>query len=261
MTPTAAPPRPPVDPRIRARRIAVRRDEGRQRLRRLVVVLALLGAFVLAAGAAFSPLLDVDAVRVEGADRSGDAAVLGVAGLDLGEAMVTVDEGRIADAVETLPWVEDVAVSRDWPGTVVVRVEERRPVAAVADGERAWVLVDREGRALERVTDAADLPVLTGLDADVTPGTKVAGAGPALAVAAALPPSLASRVDAVVRTDDGLELTVALPDGRSASVLLGPATDLAGKILGLATVLDEVDPAGLVRIDLRVGDHPVLTRE
>ena len=60
----------PIDPRIQARRIEVQRGVGRRRLQRLVdvgLVLAVAAGFALALR---SPLLDVDAVRVAGAERT-----------------------------------------------------------------------------------------------------------------------------------------------------------------------------------------------
>jgi cell division protein FtsQ len=250
-----------VDPRIRARRIAVRRDEGRQRLRRLLVLLGVLGALAALTAAAFSPLLDVDTVRVEGADRSGAETVLAVADVGTGEAMVTVDAGRVSDRVRRLPWVADVSVERDWPGTVIVRVTERQAAAAVGAGEGAWLLLDADGTALERVTGRAPgVPVVEGLDATAAPGEEVGGAAGALALVAALPPSLEGRVTAVSSDRGALELTIALPDGTSATVDLGTPTAIEAKLLSLVTVLEQVDLAGLARIDLRVHDAPVLTR-
>lgn len=250
-----------VDPRIRARRIAVRRDEGRQRLRRLLVLSGVLGALAAAGAAAFSPLLDVDAVRVTGADRTGDAAVLGAAGVDRGVAMATVDAARIERAVEQLPWVEDAAVRRSWPGTIVVRVRERAAAAAVADGDGAWLLISADGRALERITgEPPAVPVVEGLGGDAAPGTRVEGAAEALALVEALPSALDGRVRRVSATRGSLELVVLFPNGEEATAVLGSATLLDAKLVSLATLLDQVDPAGVDRIDLRVPDAPVLTR-
>ena len=87
---------PPIDPRLRARRIEVRRVEGRRRLQRLVDMGLL--AMVVAAflGALWTPLLDVDEVRVEGAGAvvEGWVAFLVTAGGD--ESVSTADSKAIS---------------------------------------------------------------------------------------------------------------------------------------------------------------------
>lgn len=250
-----------VDPRIRARRIAVRRDEGRQRLRRLLVLAGVLGVLAALAGAAFSPLLDVDAVRVTGAERTGEAAVRAAAAVRFGEAMVTVDADTVERAVEQLPWVAAASVKRSWPGTITVQVDERTASAAIADGQQRWLLIDAGGWALERVTgEPPPVPLVEGLDPDAAPGERVTGAADALELVATLPRSLGARVRRVTTGDDGLRLVVVLANGEEATALLGSREALRGKMLSLATVLDQVPPAGLERIDLRVPDAPVLTR-
>jgi hypothetical protein len=126
--------RPPIDPRIRARRIEVARGTGRRRLRRIGV-----GALVVAAGAAGwgvaqSALLDVDRIEVEGAEQTGQEAVRSAIGIDPGDPLVSVDLGGAEEAVAELPWVASATVHRGWPGSIRVAVEERRAVAAVRAG-------------------------------------------------------------------------------------------------------------------------------
>src|SRR5262245_66136280 len=64
----AAPPTPrvPVDPRMRTRRIAVRRDEGRRRLGRGTLALGPLPPGVVAGGASRSPRLCVGPATATG---------------------------------------------------------------------------------------------------------------------------------------------------------------------------------------------------
>ncbi|MCA1692024.1 MAG: FtsQ-type POTRA domain-containing protein [Actinobacteria bacterium] len=131
--PGAAQPRPiSMDPRIRRRRIEVRRHEGRRRFR----ILALVTVMVLLSGAGWlavrSPALDVDAVEVEGATRTPAEVIRRTAGLPAGAPMIDIDEGRAAMLLKALPWVEEARVERRWPGTVEIQVTERSPRAVRA---------------------------------------------------------------------------------------------------------------------------------
>lgn len=251
-------PGPVIDPRIRARRIEVRRTAGRRKLQRLVeigLVLLVASAF---AGALWTPLLDVDAVRVLGADHTGAAAVQARSGVRLGDRLISVDVRTVGERVAELPWVGQVAVRRSVDGSVTVRVTERTPVAAVGTG-LGTVLVDRDGRVLGPAVGAPDgvgLPTLVGV-APVPP----AGA------------FLESEQDAVLQLAERLVRTVPgtvaalMPDGLTASLVqggevrFGDTSQLDAKLRSLRTVLDQVDLRCLAVVDLRLPGSPVLTRE
>jgi len=262
-----------IDPRIRARRIEVKRSEGRRRLRRLGVA-AGAGAVVAGlVGVAMTPVLDVDRVAVAGAAHSGADAVAAATGIDLGAPMVTADLGAAAARVARLPWVQTVDVRRRWPGTVVVEVVERTPVAAVpaagqspsgsSSGAYGWTLLDAEGRQL--AVEIAPAPEVVRVETEPRPpelGAVVADrARPVLAFAATVPPALAGRLVALrPGPNGGVRGTVALRDGSSARVDFGRPEQVQAKWVALLTVLDGVEPAGLTRIDVRVPSAPVLTR-
>jgi cell division protein FtsQ len=245
--------KPRIDPRLQERRIAVKRDEGRRRLRFLVVSVAVVALAGGAAGATRSPILEVDLVVVCGAEHLAAGSVLHTAGLACGDLMVDIDTGAAARRIERLSWVASAEVHRRWPGTVQVRVTERRAAAAVPV-VGGWATVDASGRVLER---AADLPA--GLSVVEVPALRDDNVPPrlrdALAVAAAIPERLRERVPRVVPGPDGIEL----PLQPSGFVRFGGADQLGEKLTALETILDRVDGPVAV-IDVRVPDAPVLTR-
>lgn len=256
--PTLDRPAAPIDPRFRARRIAVARDAGRRRLHRLVALGAVTVLVLAAVGALRSPFLDVDRVAVTGADHTTAAAVVEASGVRRGDALVDVDTGMVSRRVSELPWVRSARVERQWPGTVAVEVLERVPVAVVEAEGGGVLLVDGEGRVLAREAQAPPgLVLLDGVTADLQPGEHLGGSAAApLAVADALPPALARSTSAVVVDGDEVDLQL-VPFGR---VRLGTPEDLPEKFLAAATVLARVDPTGFGVLDVRVPSAPVLTR-
>jgi cell division protein FtsQ len=258
---TAAPPR--IDPRLRARRVAVQRDVGRKRLRRLLAVLMALAVLGAAWGVTRTPVLDVDHVRVTGAGHTGDQAVVAAAGIDRGDPLLTARLGRAARRIAALPWVQTVQLRREWPGTVKVTVVERTPIAALPTKDNRWVLVDAQARQLV-VTEQFDR-ALVRIDGDpiaAEPGTELKGrTSAALQVAASIPATLRERVIALRPAAAGtVEGTVQLRDGSEAWLRFGTPAQTAAKWLALLSVLDEADPAGLAGIDVRVPAAPALTR-
>lgn len=250
-------------PRIRARRIEVQRDEGRRRLRRLVVAGVVVGTLAALWGLSMTPLLDVDHIRVTGATSTGPEAVAAATGIELGDALVTTPLGAAADRVARLPWVETVDVSRRWPGTIQVEVVERRPVAAVPAKAGGWVLLDAAGRQLAVRPELPPGLLKVELAAvDAVPGQVVAAdASPVLELAVSRPQALRDRLLALRPAAGGtVEGTVAVGPDREATVVFGAPTQATAKWLALVSILDGIDPTGLSRIDVRVPSAPALTR-
>lgn len=248
-----------IDPRLSARRIAVQREEGRRRFRRLFVVGAVLGVALAGVGVTRTPLVDVDAVRIRGAQHTAVEAVAAATGIERGEPMTDVDLGRARRQVAALPWVSEVKIARHWLGTIEVVVRERVAVAAVAAAAGGWLLLDAEGHFLDVVPQPeVGIVALQGLTIDGAPGGRLGESGrDLLDLAAALPTTLLGKVTATSATPEG-ELQLGLGDG--AIVRVGDTADLADKIIAVETIIARVDLTCLAVVDVRVASAPVLTR-
>lgn len=254
-----------VDPRLRARRIAVRRDAGRHRLHRLVLlvvvaILALTAVIVLA-----SPLLDVEEIAVAGARATDPATVAEAAGVDIGSALLLADLDAVERRVEALPWIEEATVERDLPGGVAIDVIERSPSAVVAAGDVA-MLVDPDGVVLSDADPNALPPAISPFppfvrvvvaEAPPGPGGRVdQGLLDAIALAERLRGNPANVVAAV-----HLEPTLHLELAGGGIVDLGDGDAIDSKIEAFRTIHARVDQACIAVLDLRVPTRPVLTRE
>jgi cell division protein FtsQ len=248
-----------IDPRIRARRIEVQRGVGRRRLQRLVdvgLVLAVAAGFAVALR---SPLLDVDAVSVTGAEHTPADVVLEQAGIATGDQLMDVDLRAAGERVAELPWVDEVHLHRGLDGTVEVAITERTAVAVVGEGDAA-VLVDREGQALAKASDAPELAASVvrfgGPEAAIAPGGRLAdGTAEALDLAARLAATPGLGMELVL----GEEVTGRLESG--VEVRFGDPTQVDAKVRSLRTVLEQVDLTCAGTIDVRSPGSPVLTRE
>lgn len=268
------PPQPPaIDARIRARRIEVRRSEGRRRLRRLLLLVGVTVAALAAWGATRSPLLDVDEIVVRGATRSGGDTVAAASGIERGHALTDLDLGAARDGILALPWVAEVDVERSWGGTVTVDVVERTPVAVLTGSDGRHWLVDADAVVLAEAsgTDVVAGHVVIEGTAPVAPGGRVeALPGPVLELAQALDAELRSATAAVVI--DGPETWIRLhprpgevdPDGAPRTdggrIRFGDLRAVDEQVLAAATVLEQVDLTDLDVVDVRVPSNPVVTR-
>jgi cell division protein FtsQ len=250
-----------VDPRMRSRRIGVRRAAGRRRLKRVTI---LLGMLVVASGAVVasqSSMLDVDRLVVSGARRTGADDVLRVSRVEQGDPMVGVDPAEVARRVEALPWVDEATVVRSWPATVRIEVTERSVAAVVQVTDERVALVDAHGRVLAiepRPPDTlyeTDEPLLvTGVEGRVAEGEMLGSeARPALRLAVAV----GERMPGVVASVS-TELDAVLVGG--GAIRFGSPAQLDVKVVAAKAVLDDVDTGCLDVLDVRVPGSPALTR-
>jgi len=227
--------REPIDPRIRARRAEVLRDEARRRLR---VALWVLGLLVVVAGGWFalhSRLFSARVVTVVGAAHTPVGRIVAAAGLT--DHPPLIDVGAAAAAgVERLPWVAHATVSREWPDGVRITVKERAPAAAVPElAGSGWAVVSRSGKVLTVVAQApTGLPHVIGPVPPGAPGSTARDLGAALVVASSLPRAFSSQVTSVAEDRTG-EVTLQLTSG--LDVYLGSTAQLAQKYEDVAAIL------------------------
>ena len=256
MTDTATRPVAPVpmDPRIRARRVEVRRGEMRRRRRVFLSSLALVSVLGGGFGLTRSALFDVDNIKISGRERAPRDSLLQAAGLARRTQLTDVEPGHIEESLERLPWVRSAEVERRWPGTIAITLVEHLPVAIAPAGD-AWAEIDAEGDVLA-INDSPDptLPILDGVKPAAV-GERVAAVG-AVRVASLLPDALRPMVSSVRAEGSSVELLLE-PRGRA---VLGSADDLGEKLTAVQTVLAAVEPGSVSVLDVRVPTAPVLTR-
>lgn len=218
----------PAAPSVRSRRAFARRQWAGRWLRWRYVVLAVL-LVALLAGAVwlllFSRTLAVRTVAVSGESTLSATRIRDVAQVPRGEPLVLVDLAAVEARVQALAEVRDAAVTRHWPDTVTVEVEERTPVAVVEIGGGLRGLdvegvVFREFRSVPAGLPRVETPVDTSRDA----------LREAAAVVSALPGDIAGRVDHVeVSTVD--QISLALRDGRTVVWGSAEQSDIKAEVL------------------------------
>ncbi len=222
-------------------------------VRALFASAALIG-LVGALGVARPDLMLVEHVAFEGQSESSRAELRHLSDIRSGDRIWEVDVDQVARGVERHPWVRRAHVHRQFPDTVVVRVEEHVPVALLhyesrdADGSDGRLYYVAEDGSVFLTASGADLdyPSLTG----ISPSLEARHPGlPRLVVRDAL--HLLQTLDArdVVSRDQISE--VAFRETRGFTVHVGQArivfalTDVPEQVRRLAALLD----SGTVDLD------------
>ena len=244
---------PSVDPRIRARRIAVAREQGRRRLR---VVLVGLGLFVIVGSAWLfvrSPFLDVDHIVVTGVPQARVAQVLAASGVKRSDPLLLVSTGAVARRIERVPGIGSVHVTRDLPGTLRISAREQGVALWVRVPGNGVALVGHDGR-VQRVAAAVPPNVveLRGLTRVPAPGRRLPIPS-VVDVVAQLPPTFAQRVGAISAASP-TDVRLYLKAG--GEVRLGDLSLVHDKGVAAESVIERMNCA-LTYIDLRSISNPV----
>ena len=138
-----------MEPRMRERRIAVKRAVGRRRLKWVAIACAAVGLVVAALGVLGSGLFAISTVEVEGAVYSQGASLDAVVDELEGSNVLRVDTSSAERQLEAIPWVADARVTTDFPNGAKIEIRERRPMVAYLATDGRYRVLDSDGRVLD----------------------------------------------------------------------------------------------------------------
>ena len=222
-----------IDPRVRARRIAVHRAKGRKRLIWVAIAAAILLVLVGAVAVLASSLFDVRTIEVQGAVYTDPQQLSTIVDGLKGDAILLVDTRSVERQLESIAWVESARVSTQFPHQVFIDIRERKPIATFAGSDGKYRVIDRDGRVLDVVDGIPiDYMLVTGANPDVERG-QFAGRpfASAAQLAIALPSEIRALTESIGVDATAGDLTLQLRP--KIEVQLGPATDLSTKLVRL----------------------------
>lgn len=236
-----------IEPRMRDRRIAVRRAAAKKRLvwvgvavgviAVVVAVLAVLGSGMFAVSA--------DHVTVTGNVYTDPDRLQDVIDDLVGTPTLLADTTAAEQRLEDIPWVADAKVTVRFPHSASIEIRERQAISTYQGPDQRFRVLDREGRVLD-VLDKWPLAyvLIGGPDpVDLEPGQFAPfGYAAASELAKNLTPGVRSQLDRIGVTADGSNLALRLEDG--TEVRFGEARDLLNKLVRLETLLDELAEEG-----------------
>jgi cell division protein FtsQ len=244
-----------IEPRLRDRRLAVKKAETRKRLKWVLIATAVIAVVVGGLAVLGSSLFDVQDVEVEGAVYTDEEALAGIVEDLHGSPVLRIDTDDVERQVEQIPWVRDARVTTDFPHGVKIEIVERQPALAFEGDDGRFRVIDDEGRVLD-VLDGrpVDYLLLTSPEGPALAAGRFApeGFGAAASLVQALTPRMSARAESVAVTPDGSDLRLTL--GGGTEVRFGAAEDLIAKLVRLQTVLEEHAGEPLSVIDVATNE-------
>ena len=190
----------------------------------------------------------VDAVLVEGRERTDGAALLAALAVSRGTPILSVNPEAARERVEQLVWVDKASVVRQLPDTVFIRITEHKPLA-LWQRDGALALINVRGEVIPtKIDDFGYLPLVVGDDA-------AAHATQLLSLVAAFP-AVADELEAAVRIS-GRRWNLRLKGKIEVRL---PETEIAVALARLAALQQSQGllQRDVVAVDLRLPDRLIV---
>ncbi|MBF0567029.1 MAG: FtsQ-type POTRA domain-containing protein [Nitrospirae bacterium] len=126
----------------------------------LSVVLSILA--IISAGFAIekTDFLKVKNLTIEGNNHLKNMEILKLLNVN-GKNLITLDEELLSRRLQASPWTKSVILRKELPGTLIIKIKEKDPVAILKKGNDEYYL-DTMGTLLDKTgSNALILPVIT----------------------------------------------------------------------------------------------------
>lgn len=154
----------------RSRKSVTKRSSGKRlspRLFKTAAVLIFIAVLAVAVRYSYRWFLTTSyfslrEIVVTGEKRAKREEIINLSGARTGGNILAMDLKRVAERIESQPWIESASVRRVLPGGLSIEVKEREPFAILKAG-RVFYL-DRGGKPFKELDSADDAgyPVITG---------------------------------------------------------------------------------------------------
>lgn len=126
----------------------------------VISTIAVIAVFV----AGITVFFRLESYEIVGETRYGRTDIIVATGLEKGKNLYFFNKFTIQDKMKTLlPYIGEVRLTRKLPKTLVITLQETEAAAAIRDGGN-YVLVDAEGKVLERSSEPGAAAVVTGVE-------------------------------------------------------------------------------------------------
>ena len=113
----------------------------------------------------FAQQFSVKEIVISGNYHLDKKDILSAAKVEKGDSLFGLDFKDIGESLKQNAWIKNVALRKQFPGTIVIKVEEAVPEALLSLKKRLYI-IDEDGRILERIKGETTqfLPVIKDID-------------------------------------------------------------------------------------------------
>ena len=153
------------EPKKQNKKLTKKQELQRKRRKfvfRIIKWLMLLG--IIIGGIIFallSPIFNIKEISVSGNAQISSQTIISLSSLTIDQNIFNFRTSEIVDNIKENAYIDSVKVSRKFPDTVDIEVEERVTTFMLVYGN-AYVYINNQGYILEITSEKGDYPILTG---------------------------------------------------------------------------------------------------
>ncbi len=136
----------------------------------LIALVKLILTIVIIVGILFflfvSPVFNITEIKVENAKKISADTYIALSEIKKGENIFKLRKDRAKELIKNESYVESVKIRREYPGTVVISVTERKPRYMI-EKNGMYIYIDKNGYLLEMNQTPLDLVILNGISTDL----------------------------------------------------------------------------------------------
>ena len=130
----------------------------------VLLVNVILIALIIAIGL-LTPAFRIHEITVTGTQYLTPSKIIDASQLTVGRNIFTFRTGTVSQGIASLPFVDSVKVTREYPDKVSLIISECKPLAQVMCGDSLFIVVDHQGKILDTTSESAKygVPVIEGV--------------------------------------------------------------------------------------------------
>lgn len=220
---------------------------------KIILILGILigiGAFLF-----ISPVFNITEIRVENEYKISENTYIALSDIKIGQNIFRISKSKAIDRIKQESYVENVEIKREYPGTIVITVNERTPKYMIEKNGGMYVYIDQNGYNLETSMQALELPILKGTVTDIEN----------LETGARIAEEDLAKFNDLIKIMDGIKsnnieeklLSIDLSDEQNyilefsssnKKVMLGDTSELSTKMLWIKYFMEKTEEAGTVHL-------------
>ena len=129
----------------------------------IIPKIAVLFLIIIAIGifAFISPIFNIKAIEVNGNNKIDKDTVISLSGVNIGKNIFQVSKKQVINSIKENQYINNVEVKRKLPGTLELKVEERK-IAYQVKIINSYVYIDYQGYILEVSAKKEKVPLIEG---------------------------------------------------------------------------------------------------